>query len=412
MSNERKTVKLGDVASFLKGKGLSKDEIVPNGRRECIHYGELFTKYNENIRRVISRTDLEGSLVLSKVNDVLMPTSDVTPRGLSTASYINKEGVILGGDVLIIRPDPSKLFGLFFAHYVRANKHRIIRLVAGSTVFHLYGSDLKKLQLSLPPLNEQKRIVEILETWQEYLKDLDQKIEYKINVKRGLMQQLLHGNKRLPGFSKAWEEVKLGDLFKITSSKRVFEADWKSEGVPFYRAREVIKLRDHGHVDNELFITKAMFDEYKAKYGSVKKNDILVTGVGTVGVAYRVQDFTDFYFKDGNIIWLKDQGKASSEYIEQLFKSDIIKRQIHRFTPITTVATYTIEMANSTKLMLPPRDEQDAISEVLSNADREITDLKRLRALAAKQKDYLASNLINGDPSQLINASKMESQHA
>lgn len=406
------TVKLGDVASFLKGKGLSKDEIVPNGRRECIHYGELFTKYDENIRSIISRTNLEGSLVLSKDNDVLMPTSDVTPRGLSTASYINKDGVILGGDVLIIRPNPSKLFGLFFAHYVRANKHRIIRLVSGSTVFHLYGSDLKKLQLNLPSLNEQKRIVEILETWQKYLKDLDQKIELKINVKKGLMQQLLHGSKRLPGFSKEWEEVKLGDLYKITSSKRVFEADWKSEGVPFYRAREVIKLRDHGHVENELFISSEMFEEFKEKYGSVQEGDLLVTGVGTVGVAYRVRNFVNFYFKDGNIIWLKDRGKASSAYIEQVFMSDIIKRQIHRFTPITTVATYTIEMANSTKLMLPPREEQDAISEVLISADKEIADLKRLRVLATKQRDYLASNLINGDPAQVVNASKMEVQHA
>ncbi len=98
-----KIVKLGDIATFKKGKGLPKSEIDVCGKYEAIHYGELFTKYHEYIKEVISKTNTNKGMFLSKKNDILMPTSDVTPRGLSTASYVDKDGIILGGDILVIR---------------------------------------------------------------------------------------------------------------------------------------------------------------------------------------------------------------------------------------------------------------------------------------------------------------------
>ena len=74
-----------------------------------------------------------------------------------------------------------------------------------------------------------------------------------------------------------WQIKTLGDLFDITSSKRVFEADWKTEGVPFYRAREIVKLARQGFVDNELFISEEMFNRYSTKYGIPAEGDIMVT---------------------------------------------------------------------------------------------------------------------------------------
>jgi len=85
---EWKEKKLGKVAKFLKGKGLPKSEITVNAKYKCIHYGELFTKYDELIYNVISRTNHNEKTILSIDNDVLMPTSDVTPNGLATASCL------------------------------------------------------------------------------------------------------------------------------------------------------------------------------------------------------------------------------------------------------------------------------------------------------------------------------------
>ena len=134
--------RLGDIASFFKGSGLSKSDITPDGKRPCIHYGQLFTTYGERITKVISGTNLTGSYVLSIPNDVLMPASDVTPNGLATASCILLSDVILGGDVLIIRPSKNTLNGEFLAYVIKTHRDEILRLVSGTTVFHLYARDL------------------------------------------------------------------------------------------------------------------------------------------------------------------------------------------------------------------------------------------------------------------------------
>lgn len=180
----------------------------------------------------------------------------------------------------------------------------------------------------------------------------------------------------------------LGDLFEITSSKRVFKEDWKTNGVPFYRAREIVKLAENGFVNNELFISEEMFKEYSEKYGLPKSGDIMVTGVGTLGICYVVKNDDRFYFKDGNIIWLKSTGKANSRYVEYAFKSDFLRKQIDDSVG-ATVGTYTIIKAKSTKIPLPPLPEQQhivsildetfaAIAKAKANAEQNLKNAKEL----------------------------------
>jgi type I restriction enzyme S subunit len=119
-------VKLGSIADFKKGKGLSKRDLHNDGEHDAIHYGELFTKYSEKITKVLSKTGGVKGAFLSKKNDILMPTSDVTPRGLSTASYLDKDGVILGGDILVIRAKPTQLNGLFLVFLSLLKRRRLL----------------------------------------------------------------------------------------------------------------------------------------------------------------------------------------------------------------------------------------------------------------------------------------------
>jgi restriction endonuclease S subunit len=124
-SGEWEVKKLGEYSEFHKGKGLPKSEITTNGKYKCIHYGELFTTYNEEIKEVFSRTDKKDNFFLSRANDVLMPTSDVTPNGLATASCIKENEVILGGDVLVIRALADVLDGLFLSYSITQNKKQV-----------------------------------------------------------------------------------------------------------------------------------------------------------------------------------------------------------------------------------------------------------------------------------------------
>ena len=193
------------------------------------------------------------------------------------------------------------------------------------------------------------------------------------------------------------ELKKISDVFDVGSSKRVFKSEWTSEGVPFYRAREVVKLSKNGYVDNELFISEEMFQEYSNKYGVPKSGDILVTGVGTLGVCYQVKDHDRFYFKDGNIVWLKKRENVSSDYIEYCFKSPFVKRQIQSTADAAVVGTYTITNARNTKIPLPPLDQQKKIAAILDATD---AYRQKTKALIEKYDELTQSLFLEmfGDP--------------
>jgi type I restriction enzyme, S subunit len=189
-----------------------------------------------------------------------------------------------------------------------------------------------------------------------------------------------------------WEIRRLGDLFDITSSRRVFESDWTRHGVPFYRAREIVKLANQGFVENELFISEEMFSEYSAKYGQPAEGDIMVTGVGTLGVCYVVREQDRFYFKDGNIIWLKKKAAVDSRFVAYAFQSDLLRRQIDDSVGVT-VGTYTIVKAKSTLIPLPSLPEQQRIVGILdqafegiavakANAERNLQNVQNLPSLS------------------------------
>lgn len=182
--------KLGEIVQFSKGKGLPKSDITDTGPLKCIHYGELFTKYKEHIIHIKSRTSEGQNMTLSEKNDVLMPTSDVTPNGLATASCIKETGVVLGGDILILRQKVMVLDGIFLAYFISQNRKEVMRRVAGSTVYHLYGSDMKTIMVQVPSLEEQKKIVQFLTSLDSSIETLEKQIHQTQTWKKGLLQKM------------------------------------------------------------------------------------------------------------------------------------------------------------------------------------------------------------------------------
>jgi type I restriction enzyme S subunit len=188
---------LGELAIFYKGKGLPKSALEPSGAEPCIHYGELFTKYREIIREIISHTDISENSFRSVANDVLMPTSDVTPNGLAKASCVLVSGIILGGDVLVIRTNPNDVFGPFLSYVIRFEETQILQLVKGTTVFHLDAEDMKKFRFLLPSISEQRKIIAVLDDMDAEITALEAKLSKAREVKAGMMSVLLTGKIRL-----------------------------------------------------------------------------------------------------------------------------------------------------------------------------------------------------------------------
>ena len=104
-----------------------------------------------------------------------------------------------------------------------------------------------------------------------------------------------------------WEEKSLGELGTLTSSKRIYKKEYVSEGIPFYRSKEIKELAHKRDITLELFITKERYNEIKSRFGIPQEGDILLTAVGTIGEMYVVKNNEpDFYFKDGNLFWFKN----------------------------------------------------------------------------------------------------------
>ena len=114
-----------------------------------------------------------------------------------------------------------------------------------------------------------------------------------------------------------WRWCRLKSIVNVVSARRVHQSDWRSEGVPFYRAREIGKLADTGSVDNELFITEALYTEF-ASSGVPHPGDLMVTAVGTLGKTYIVKDSDRFYYKDASVICFENFGKINPAYLKLL----------------------------------------------------------------------------------------------
>ena len=157
-----------------------------------------------------------------------------------------------------------------------------------------------------------------------------------------------------------WNWCRLKSIVNVVSARRVHQSDWRSEGVPFYRAREIGKLADTGSVDNELFITEALYTEFSSS-GVPHPGDLMVTAVGTLGKTYIVKDSDRFYYKDASVICFENFGKINPAYLKLLMYSPYMEEQIKQNSAGTTVDTITIVKANEYLIPLPPLMEQQRI---------------------------------------------------
>jgi len=266
-----------------------------------------------------------------------------------------------------------------------------------TSIAHLGASRFEQLCLAWPRTEvEQRAIAEALSDVDALLGGLGRLISKKRDLKQAAMQQLLTGQTRLPGFEGEWGVKTLGEVFEISSSKRVFQSEWRSEGIPFYRARELAVLGQSGLVDNELFISRTLYEKHRRAYGVPSVGDMLVTGVGTIGKVYVVSDDREFYFKDGNIIWFKIEAKMSAEFLRQLYLTNTVMKQVAEGGAGTTVGTYTISAAKKTAIPFPTLGEQTAIAEVLTEMDAEIAALKQRREKTSALKQGMMQELLTG----------------
>ena len=159
-----------------------------------------------------------------------------------------------------------------------------------------------------------------------------------------------------------WSWCRLGEICEVSSAKRVLQQDWKTSGIPFYRAREIAQLSNNETVKDDLFITSELYNELKQKYGVPIAGDLMVSAVGTIGKVYIVKDTDCFYYKDASVICFSKKEKSiDSLYLKLCCESDFLQEQMYSQSNGTTVDTITINKAQNYLIPLPPIFEQQKI---------------------------------------------------
>ena len=251
--------------------------------------------------------------------------------------------------------------------------------IEGSTIKRLYNDNILNTVICMPSVPEQKRIGLFFENLDNLITLHQRKFEKLTNVKKSMLEKMFPQNGssypkiRFKGFTDPWEQRKLGDMMNVTSVKRIHQSDWTDSGVRFLRARDIVAAAKNEEPDDYLYISKEKYEEYSALSGKVGVSDLLVTGVGTIGVPYLVRNLEPLYFKDGNIIWFQNSDKIDGKFLFYSFSAEQIQGFINESAGIGTVGTYTIESGKKTPISLPNQIEQAKVGEFFQQLDNLIT---------------------------------------
>lgn len=369
-------ISVSDMCDVHRGGTFSKADMDENGSEPCIHYGELFTKYNEVISTIYSKTNKSDGFK-SKVGDILMPSSDVTPDGLAKASAIILNNVVLGGDMNILRPKKS-FNSIFLSYLLNHSKKEIIRLVSGTTVKHIYPSQIITCQL--PIVNnksEQQKIASCLSSLDEVIAAHSKKLELLMDHKKGLLQNLFpqEGEKvskyRFKEFVKdgEWEERKLEELAKRgsghTPNKQI--SNYYNGGIKW------VSLADSNKLDNRhIYDTKIQISKEGIKNSSAVLHPagaVILSrdaGVGKSAVLYSEMAVSQHF-----IVWVCDESKLSNWFLYYVFQ--ILKPVFESIAVGSTIKTIGLPYFKELLILVPSINEQLKIASCLSSLDELIT---------------------------------------
>ena len=182
--------KLGELASFSKGNGYTKNDLVEFGD-PIILYGRLYTKYETVIEKVDTFVNKKDNSIISEGSEVIVPASGESSEDISRASVVGKSGLILGGDLNIIKP-VNYIDSIFLALTISNGSQRqeMSKRAQGKSVVHLHNSDLKQVNLLYPKLEEQQKIGTFFKQLDCAIALHQRKLDLLKEQKKGFLQKM------------------------------------------------------------------------------------------------------------------------------------------------------------------------------------------------------------------------------
>lgn len=377
--------RLDEIFDLQMGKTPSRNNnnYWTDGQYDWVSIADLGTyqKYVETTKEKISLSAVQESGIKSvPANTIIMSFKLSLGKTAITKKPVYTNEAIMAfiptGKYTVL---PDYFYYLFSAKDWTKGTNRA---VMGIT---LNKATLCAVSLAVPPLDEQRKIAAVLDKVSDLIAKRRQQMEKLDKLVKSRFIEMFgdseHNIKRFP-------LLKLGELCKVGSSKRIYQNEQSTSGVPFLRISDLNDRIEKGKEDFELFIPFEKYAKLQEQRLVPKAGDILITSRGTIGTCYIVKDADKFYFQDGMISWLSEIDKsATSLYIAYLFAMPCMKKQIANLQSGSTVTYLSISMLKELNIMLPPLVLQNQFATFVIQADKaKLTIQKSCKKLETLKK--------------------------
>ena len=389
-----------DIADYSKGNGYSKGDLTDAGT-PIILYGRLYTKYQFAISEVDTFTVPRNGAVYSQGNEVIVPASGETADDIARASAVEKSGVLLGGDLNILRPFDF-INPLFLALAISNGEPQkeLAKKAQGKSVVHIHNTDIQEVTIAYPSRTEQDRIVSVFRQLDHLITLHQRKYDKLTNVKKSMLEKMFPQNGsnvpeiRFKGFTEAWEQRKLGEVLISLQNNTLSRADLSSEegtaknihyGDILVKFGEVIDVKTESlpMIGDETVIAK-----YKSSF--LQNGDVIVADTAedeTVGKCTEIAGLSDEIVISGlHTIPYRPLQKYAPGYLGYYMNSPSYHNQLLPLMQGIKVTSISKTALQNTDILYPKSaTEQAAIGRYFRNLDNLITlhqrELEKLKNL-------------------------------
>ena len=245
----------------------------------------------------------------------------------------------------------------------------------GSTFKAINKKTLSETEIPLPPIDEQRKIAAILDKVSDLIAKRQQQLDKLDEMIKARFMEIFGDSETN---TKNWRVLPMSKICSVGSSKRIYQSEQSSSGVPFWRISDLTSLITTGTVTPELYIPEERYKELKTQGQVPAPGDILITSRGTLGQCYIVKVNDRFYFQDGMISWLSGyMDGVTPLYISYLFTMPGFRKQIDSMQAGSTVAYLSITMIKKLKVMLPDIESQQQFASFVSKTEKTKTTISR-----------------------------------
>lgn len=353
--------KLGNEVQFSKGGKLGKSDLQKEGSHQCLLYGELYTSYGSIASKIFSRTDTDSDTTSQKY-DVVMPTSGETAEDIATATCIPFDGILYGGDLIILRS--QTLYGPFLSYQINSSlKRKISRVAQGKSVVHIGAEKIKPISFSFPCLEEQQKIASFFSTLDQKIELNERKLEVLEKLKKGMMQKIFNRKIILRDekgdYYPEWTYRRIEDFSDVKTGpfgSALHSSDYVENGTPIITTEH---FKNGSIPKSKANLPQVSKENYRRLSAYVlREGDIVFSRVGSVDRCAYVTDAQEGWLFSGRVLRVRPDRSVDTAYLHHILWTDSVRRDIQARAVGLTMPSINTQILKKTQLLMSASIEE------------------------------------------------------